>query len=121
MSIHVGIDLVSIAEVERAVQAHGERYLHRVYTARELAESRRAPHRLAARFAAKEAAMKALEVRGGIGWRSVAVVGEESARPMIELHGEAARLAELRNVQSIAVSLTHERDHAAAVVVMEAS
>jgi holo-[acyl-carrier protein] synthase len=120
MSLRVGIDLVDVKQVEDSVSVHGERYLHRVYSDQELSDSQARPERLAARFAAKEATMKALG-RGdeGLGWTSITVVRGADGEPSIELTGEAARLAERRGMRSMSVSLTHERDHAAAVVVME--
>lgn len=122
MSLHIGIDLVSVREVEESIAEHGERYLTRVYTEQELFDSRSQPHRLAARFAAKEATMKALGIGDeGISWRSIAVSHGAHGEPDIELSGEIAQLAKGRGMQSLAVSLTHERDHAAAVVVMEAN
>lgn len=120
MSLRVGIDLASVADIDAAIVAHGERYLRRVFTDRELAESRSHPHHLAGRFAAKEATIKALDATaGGISWRSIAVVDGRPGTLQVELDGEAARLAGQRGVESIAVSLTHDQDHAAAVVLME--
>jgi holo-[acyl-carrier protein] synthase len=120
MSVRVGIDLVNVEQVKDSVSAHGERYLSRVYSEREVRESGMAPERLAARFAAKEATMKALgRDDEGLGWKSIAVVSGPDGRPTIELAGEAAQLAERRGMRSLALSLTHERGHAAAIVVME--
>jgi len=120
MSLRVGIDLVSVAQVEDSIAAHGERYLSRVFSEEELSDSRGRPERLAARFAAKEAAMKALG-RGdeGFGWKSIEVKRADNGQPTLHLRGEAARLAQRRGVESFAVSLTHEHGHAAAVVLME--
>ena len=75
---------------------------------------------LAARFAAKEAAVKALGTgfSSGIGWRDVEV-GSENGRPSLTLHGRAAELASEMGVTGIHVSLTHEREYASAVVVLE--
>lgn len=120
MSSRIGIDLVSVGEVEEAIAVHGERYLTRVYSAGELRDCGGRPERLAARFAAKEATIKAIgRVDEGLDWRSIAVVRGPSGETSIELQGEAARLAQRRGVRSLVVSLTHERDHAAAVVVAE--
>ena len=120
MSVRVGIDLVTVEEVQAAIAEHGERYLTRVYTERELRESRSEPGRLAARFAAKEATMKALG-RGdeGFGWRSIAVATGEDGQPAIELTGTVRALAAQRGVSNLAVSLTHQPGCAAAVVVAE--
>jgi holo-[acyl-carrier protein] synthase len=120
MSIRCGIDLVDVEQVTEAIAEHGERYLHRIYTERELADAGAAPERLAARFAAKEATMKALgRAEEGFGWTRIAVEREPSGQPRIALTGSAAELARERGMQSIHVSLTHESDYAAAMVVME--
>jgi holo-[acyl-carrier protein] synthase len=121
MSLHIGIDLVAVGQIEGSVACHGDRFLERVYTARELADSRRDPSRLAARFAAKEATMKALgRADEGIGWRSIEVLSDPAGHTSIQLSGAAAELADRRGITSLAVSLTHQRRHAAAVVVAEA-
>ncbi|HET8980737.1 MAG TPA: holo-ACP synthase [Solirubrobacteraceae bacterium] len=121
MSLRVGIDLVEVDQVKESIAVHGDRYLTRVYTDQELEDSAGDPRRLAARFAVKEATMKALDRDDtGLDWRSISVSRGPTGAAVIELRDEALRLAERREVQSIAVSLTHERDHAAAVVVMEA-
>jgi len=121
MSIKVGIDLVSPDEVRESVRIHGDRYLQRVYTDEELRDCGGRPNRLAARFAAKEAAMKAL---GGsdsqLPWRSIGVSVDAAGSPSIELTGSAATLARERGVSALSVSLTHERDLAVAVVIAEA-
>jgi holo-[acyl-carrier protein] synthase len=120
MSLHVGIDLVAVEHIEESVACHGDRFLQRIYTAQERADSRRDPARLAARFAAKEATMKALgRDDEGIAWRSIEVRRDPAGRPSIQLSGAAAELAVTRGVTSLAVSLTHERRHAVAVVVAE--
>jgi holo-[acyl-carrier protein] synthase len=120
MSVSVGIDLVTVEQVEEAMARHGSRYLQRIYTEQELADSAGDPARLAARFAAKEATMKALgRSDEGIGWRCIAVHRAVHGQPTIELSGAAAELARSRGVTGLAVSLTHEPQHAAAIVLAE--
>ncbi len=121
MNYSVGIDLVDVDQVADAVARHGQRYLDRIYTARELADSGRRPERLAARFAAKEAAMKALrrDRDEPLPWREVGVVHDGDGRPLLQLTGAAARLARRRSVRELALSLTHEQGQAAAVVIAE--
>lgn len=124
MAVRVGIDLVAVDSVEDAIAAHADRYLARVYTPRELAECATADgldaERLAARFAAKEATLKALSAgEGGIPWSSIGVRRESSGAVEIELTGAAAELAERAGVADMALSLTHERGFAAAVVVAD--
>jgi holo-[acyl-carrier protein] synthase len=120
MSIRVGIDLVNVEQVTEAIAEHGDRYLRRIYTERELVDTGSTPERLAARFAAKEATMKALgRAEEGFGWQRIAVEREPDGQPRIALTGAAAELARERGMRSIQVSLTHELDYAAAMVVME--
>ncbi len=118
----VGIDLVSVGEVDGAVRAWGARYLDRVYTAAEQADcmagGRLAPERLAARFAAKESTIKALRPGTGdaVPWTSIEVERCKSGAPVIALHRHAAALAAREGVSALAVSLSHDDQTAAAVV-----
>jgi holo-[acyl-carrier protein] synthase len=110
----VGIDLLEIERLERALQRH-PRLAERVFTEaeRDYAAARARPGRhLAARFAAKEAVVKALGLSGGFGLRDIEVVAGEP--PSVRLSGRAAAAA---NGDQLDVSLTHSRDHAAAVAV----
>ena len=117
----VGIDLVAVDEVQATLAHFGDRYLSRVFTAHELAcatgeEEVRARH-LAARFAAKEAAMKALGPSDRLpAWRSIEVRQDESGRCTLLLSGHAAELARRACLSEFAVSLSHEGNLAAAVV-----
>jgi holo-[acyl-carrier protein] synthase len=124
VSLRVGVDLVAVDAVRDAVEVHADRYLARVYTERELAdcstESGVAPERLAARFAAKEAALKVLR-RGddAVAWRCIEVVRDESGWVHLALSGRAAALADEAGVAELALSLSHEGQYAVAVVVAE--
>jgi holo-[acyl-carrier protein] synthase len=121
--VRVGIDLVAISEVTDAIAAFGDRYLRRIYTPAELAYCQSAadpgPH-LAARFAAKEAAVKVLRptpADEGLDWRSLETVrSAEDGACRLVLRGAAARLAASRGLQQFEVCLTHADDYAAAVV-----
>jgi holo-[acyl-carrier protein] synthase len=120
--MRVGIDLVSVASIEEAIDAHADHYLARIYTPRELEDCRMEgivdPERLAGRFAAKEAAMKTLRPGDdAVPWSSIEVRREEAGWVEIELSGPAAELAERAGIADMSVSLTHERGYAAAVVV----
>jgi holo-[acyl-carrier protein] synthase len=115
----IGIDLIEIGRLERALERR-PRLAARLFTAAELdyARARRRPGRhLAARFAAKEAAVKALGL-GGFGLREIEVVAGEP--PTLRLHGRAAEAAAERGVE-LKVSLTHSREHAAAVALADRS
>jgi holo-[acyl-carrier protein] synthase len=110
----VGIDLLEIERLERALQRH-PRLVDRIFTAaeRDYARARARPGRhLAARFAAKEAVVKALGLSGGFGLREIEVLAGEP--PRVRLSGRAAEVA---NGERIDVSLTHSRDYAAAVAI----
>lgn len=117
-----GIDLVEVARIARLIDEHGQRFLDRCFTPHEQQSSdsakRRAEH-LAARFAAKEAVLKALGtgLTGGIAWTDVEVVRQDSGAPGIHLHNEAAKLAASSGITRWLVSLTHTGGHAAASVI----
>lgn len=118
----LGLDLCPVERMRQAVERHGERFLRRIFTQdeRTYAASRGNPYEsLAARFAAKEAASKALGAPAGIGWHDVEVVparpGERA--PRLVLRGRAREVAEARGICTIMVSLTHADGVAAAVAV----
>jgi holo-[acyl-carrier protein] synthase len=125
MGIRVGNDLVSVGEVRAAIAEHGQRYLRRVYTEAELADSSRhgeiVAERLAARFAAKEATMKVLRPLrdDAVPWRSIEIRRQPGGWVELELAGDAARLAAEAGVTTLSASLSHETDYATAVVVAE--
>ena len=117
----VGLDVVSVAEVSAALDRFGRRYVDRVFTPREAEYCRARPtaaERLAVRFAAKEAAVKALQPeRRWTDWRAIEVTRGKSGRCGLVLHREAASLAARRGIRAFSLSMTHDGDCAAAVVV----
>lgn len=120
MGVGVGIDLVNPEEVSASLAAHGERYLTRVYTEAERRDCGSDPRRLAARFAAKEATLKALRWDAEpLPWRSIGVVRDDLGRASICLSGPAAELAERRGLRHLDLSYIHRRSIAAAVVLAE--
>lgn len=124
MIIGTGIDLAEPKRLEAAVQRHGRRFLERVFTPAEIAycERRRNPwERFAARFAAKEAAFKALGTgwRKGVRWRDVEVRNERSGRPTLALSGQAEKFAQATGVRNISLSLTHTPHFVLAQVIFE--
>jgi holo-[acyl-carrier protein] synthase len=120
----VGLDLVQISQVVLSVERFGDRFLDRVFTEGELSYCMSEPgpsaHRLAARFAAKEAARKVLRLGDeAIGWRSIEVVREPSGWCDLVLHREARALAQEAGYVGFSLSMTHESDYASAVVIGE--
>jgi holo-[acyl-carrier protein] synthase len=114
----VGVDIIEIERVAATLDRFGDRFLHRIYTSSEIAYCRGRAPQLAARFAAKEAVMKALGTgTRGVAWREVEVVRAKSGAPSIALHGRAATRAEHISVSSLAISLSHSRAYAVASVV----
>ncbi|MFZ0251989.1 MAG: 4'-phosphopantetheinyl transferase superfamily protein [Acidimicrobiales bacterium] len=121
-AIRVGADVVSVHQVAESVESFGTRYLRRVYTDHELGSCRGGPAvraaSLAARFAAKEATIKVLRPVGHQpDWRSMEVQRHAGGWCTMALSGHAAALAEQAGIAELSVSLTHEGDVAAAVVV----
>jgi len=119
-----GIDLCEVARIKDAIVRHGRRFLERVYTAREIAYAERKANlyeRYAARFAAKEAGMKALGTgwRGGVGWRDFEVTNLPSGRPTLQFHGKASEIARQLGVENISLSITHTSTQAMAMVILE--
>ena len=119
MIVGTGIDLCEVGRMREAIERHGQRLLDRVFTGREIAYAERKANRYeryAARFAAKEAGMKALGTgwRGGIAWTDIEVVRDPSGQPGIKLTGECARVAEQLGIVHWHVSLSHIETHATA-------
>ena len=125
MGLSVGVDLVAVAEVAQSIERFAGDYLTRVYSDAELADCRDAAgapvaERLAARFAAKEAVIKALRPTGEpIPWREIEIRVGPHGEPDVALRGSAQAAALTRGVRSLAVSLTHEGPFAAAIAVAE--
>ncbi len=117
-SYAVGIDLIAISRVQRVLDRHPDRFLRRVYTPEEVAFCRGRVPELAARFAAKEAVMKALGTGArGVAWREIEVLPNRRGKPLVYLYGRAKARAERIGLDAIDISLTHEREFAAAAVV----
>ena len=121
----MGVDIAEVDRIRSAIERHGEPFLRRVFTVaeREYCEQFRNKYeRYAGRFAAKEAAMKALGTgwRRGVRWVDFEVVRESSGRPTIRLDGEAIKIASQLGVQRVSLSITHTASQALAQVVFEA-
>lgn len=122
----IGVDLVRVDRIARAVARYGERFLRRIYTDREIAycrsRAKEGVHQFAQRFAAKEAFSKALGVglrEGGIRWREVEVLPDPQGKPELFVSGRAAELCAAAGVTRLLLSLSDEDNHAVAMVVLE--
>lgn len=124
MILGMGIDLIEVPRFERALQRHGERLLNRLFTPNEIAycqSKARAVEHYAARFAAKEAALKALGTgkSGGIRWRDVEITRAPGGPPQLQFHGLAQKRFEAVGAKRASVSLTHTNHSAMAQVIIE--
>lgn len=125
MVLGLGTDMIEIARIEHSLCRFGDAFLQRVYTAAEIAycqaKKKTAAESFAARFAAKEATAKALGtgISRGITWRELEVLRSPGQRPTLQLHGRAADFAARRGIRHLALSLSHTRELAIAIVVAE--
>jgi holo-[acyl-carrier protein] synthase len=124
MILGTGIDIAEVPRIRGAIERHGERFLKRIFTEGEIqyCESKaNRVERYAARFAAKEAGMKAIGTgwNHGVRWRDLEVVRKPGGRPTLLLHGKAAEFAARLGATNIALSLTHTADQAMAQVILE--
>jgi holo-[acyl-carrier protein] synthase len=124
MNLLVGIDIQPIDEVESSLKTFGSRYRRLLFTDRELetcGDNSTTSSRLAARFAAKEAVLKILDIQDVVpSWRSIEVGGISDCRPEIILYDVAAELARLQGIRDVFVSLARSGDAAVATVVASA-
>jgi holo-[acyl-carrier protein] synthase len=124
MIVGIGVDIVEISRLERALAQHGERFRDRVFTPREIAYCEivmRNAERYATRFAAKEAARKAIGAAtpvAALAWHDVEIITSTEGAPQLEFHGHAAELLKQLKVTRAHVTLSHERQHAVAFVVL---
>lgn len=124
MIVGAGVDLAEVSRIREAIARYGHRFIERIYTPAEIAYVERKANRFeryAGRFAAKEAGMKAIGTgwRRGVRWQDFEVSNLMSGRPVLELHGEAARVAESLGVKFISLSMTHTAELGMAHVILE--
>ena len=125
MIVGTGSDLIEIARVRQSLARFGERFLHRVFTPEEIAYCRRKVHNadesFAARFAAKEAGAKALGtgIAKGVAWTEIEVRREPGRRPTLHFSGRAAERAASMGVRHAHITLSHSREIAMAVGILE--
>jgi holo-[acyl-carrier protein] synthase len=124
MIVGTGIDIAEVPRIGEAMERFGQRFLDRIFTAGEQrycdSKANRA-ERYAARFAAKEAAMKALGTgwNHGVRWRDCEVVRLPGGRPTISFHGKAGEVAAKLGVKNAALSISHTQEQAIAQVILE--
>lgn len=124
MVVGIGVDLVETARIAEGIEQHGERFTRRLYTPGEIAYCEKfkgKAERYAARFAAKEAAFKALGTgwREGVRWLDVEVINQPSGKPELLLHGRAGELARALGVARTSISISHADRYAVVQVVFE--
>jgi holo-[acyl-carrier protein] synthase len=125
MVLGLGTDLIETGRLQETINRFGQRFLERIFTAGEISycmrKKKNAAESFAARFAAKEAGAKALGtgISHGVSWKEFEVRREPSGQPTLHLSGRAAELASAMGVRRIQLSLTHSREMALAVVVVE--
>ena len=124
MIVGTGVDIVEVPRVAAAIERFGKRFLERIFTDAEIryCQSRRnSTERFAARFAAKEAALKALGTGWGRGvaWREVEVRREPGGRPTVHFSGRAAEFAARLGMKQASLSLSHTAEQAIAQVILE--
>lgn len=126
MIVGSGVDLCEVHRIKAAAERFGDKFLKRIFTEREIAYASSKANlyeRFAARFAAKEAGMKAIGTgwRGGVTWKDFEVINQRSGRPTLEFHGKAAEYASRLGVENISLSMTHTAEQAMAMVILEKS
>jgi holo-[acyl-carrier protein] synthase len=124
MIVGTGVDLAEVPRIRRSIERYGARFVERIYTPREIAYVEKKANkyeRYAARFAAKEAGMKAIGTgwRHGVRWQDFEVTNLPSGKPTLAFHGVAAKFAARLGVKNVALSLTHTAETGMAHVILE--
>ncbi|HUK14810.1 MAG TPA: holo-[acyl-carrier-protein] synthase [Bryobacteraceae bacterium] len=124
MIVGTGVDLAEVARIRASIERFGRRFTDRIFTAAEIAYVERKANRYeryAARFAAKEAGMKAIGTgwKRGVRWQDFEVTNLPSGKPTLRLHGAAAEFAKRLNVRRVSLSITHTAELGMAHVILE--
>ena len=124
MIVGTGVDLAEVPRIQASIERYGDKFIQRIYTPAEIAYVERKANkyeRYAARFAAKEAGMKAIGTgwKRGVRWQDFEVANLPSGRPTLRLHGVAAEIAEKMGVKSVSLSITHTAELGMAHVILE--
>ncbi len=120
----IGTDIIECDRIARMVEHHGEHFTQRVFTEHEIAycsDRKNSAQHFAGRWAAKEAVLKALGTGwiAGITWTDVEVVNELGGKPVVRLHGGAAKIAEEHGISEMLISISHCKSHAMASAVAQ--
>ena len=116
----IGTDIIEITRVKKAIARWGEGFLHHIYTDAELRLYRQKPQSLAARFAGKEAIMKALGIQSkAIWWKDIEILSDSDGKPFVHLYGKAQAQANSLEIYNLAISLSHSKEYAIAFVTGE--
>lgn len=118
----IGTDIIECERIDRMIRRHEDHFIKRVYTEPEIrycSGRKSSDQHFAGRWAAKEAVLKAIGTGwiSGIAWTDVEVVNESGGKPLIRLHGGAAKIAEEKKIDEIQISITHCKSHAVAFAV----
>ena len=124
MIVGTGVDLAEVSRIKASIERFGEKFVRRIFTDAEIAYVERKANkfeRYAARFAAKEAGMKAIGTgwKRGVTWHDFEVANLPTGKPTLRLHGVAAEVANGLNVKNVALSLTHTAVLGMAHVILE--
>ncbi|MFH1662528.1 MAG: holo-ACP synthase [Chloroflexota bacterium] len=115
---HIGVDIIEIARIKKAVDRWGQDFLKRIYTEPELALYAKNSPSLAARFSGKEAVIKTLNSHG-IGLKEIEILPDSNGKPMVRLYGKAQHQAKDKGFTSLDISLSHCREYAVACAIGE--
>ncbi len=124
MIVGHGVDIIQNRRIRETIEKFGDRFVHRTYTAKEIAVCRRkkdSVERFAAFWTVKESVMKALGTgfRQGVRWKDIEVCHETSGKPFIQLHGRSREIAQSLGITNIVVSMTHVDEISMASVIFE--
>jgi len=118
--LFIGTDIIEIGRIKNAIEHWGDHFLNRVYTEQELARYRGKYHSLAARFAAKEAVFKALDMRQiGTSWQDIEILNEPGGKPFVTLYGNALLHSNRLGITRLNISISHSQDNAVVFVIGE--
>ncbi len=126
MIFGIGLDIIEIARIQKMLEKHAERFIHKVFTSHEAkyCQSQANPcNHFAGRFAAKEAVLKSLGtgIAQGITWKDIEIRNESSGKPNLCLAGRGKEIFNILNLKNIHISISHDKIHAIAQAVAESN